>query len=222
MLSGSILELDLLALDALPIKNDPEAGQGGTSRAYIYDLPTLDDPNVPNITDGVGEDVNGMDEDGPWGGNDGLNMAILPADAPLRLYADGLRNPYDLARTPNGNIYTVDNGSNANLGNAPLREGVNGDLDNDGIKNEALNNPNNGGYGEGEPLFLIEEGGFYGHANPVRSNQNMSWTVYNDARDIPDASRRCQHCTQYRGPGALISQYRGWLSDRSIRIRGCS
>jgi hypothetical protein len=46
------------------------------ARNYVYDLPTLDDPNIENITDGVGEDANGLDEDGPFGGNDGLNMAI--------------------------------------------------------------------------------------------------------------------------------------------------
>ena len=88
-LSGATLELDLTALNALPTLTDPEGGQGNTPRGYKYDLPTLDDPNIANVTDGVGEDEFGMDENGPHGGNDGLNMAILPADAPLRLYAEG-------------------------------------------------------------------------------------------------------------------------------------
>ncbi len=265
VLSGSILELDLEALEALPTRNDPQGGQGDTPRAYKYDLPTLDDPNRANapgtvtqafvqaaaalqasnigqkmnstqlaafgivrvanaapgtfpaadvvitqelfnvfkaikqnrigddftdaeaIAAGFQENAAGLDLNGPWGGNDGLNQAILPADAPLRLYADGLRNPYDLARTLDGKIYTVDNGGNKNLGNFPKREPASNDLDGDGIKEEAINTPNNGGSGEGEPLFLIKEGAFYQHANPVRSNQNMSWTVYNDSGN-PDGS----------------------------------
>jgi hypothetical protein len=176
VLSGATLELDLVALDALPDQIDPEGGQGNTPRTYKYDLPTLDDPNIENVTDGVGEDANGMDENGPFGGNDGLNMAILPSDAPLRLYADGTRNAYDLAQGANGLIYTVDNGSNGNLGADPNTE--NTDDDGDGIPNEAIGTPNNGGQGEGEPFHQIVEGGYYYHANPVRSNQNMEWTVY--------------------------------------------
>lgn len=182
-LSGAVLELDLVALDALPTRIDPQGGQNDTQRFYKYDLPTLDDPNIPN--DGVREYANGMDVAGPWGGNDGLNMAILPADAPLRLFADGLRNPFDLAQRADGTLWTVDNGSNGGLGNAPNRETA--DQDGDGIPNEAISTPADGGYGEGEPLFQIVEGGFYQHANPVRSNQNMAWTVYND-NGTPDTN----------------------------------
>ncbi|MEM9782127.1 MAG: malectin domain-containing carbohydrate-binding protein, partial [Pseudomonadota bacterium] len=185
VLSGSVLEIDLTAIDALPTQTDPQGGQNDTPRAYKYDLPTLDDPNTPNVTDGVGEDANGMDEAGPWGGNDGLNMAILPADAPLRLYADGFRNQYDLAQNAAGDLFTVDNGSNGGLGGNPNTE--NGDTDGDGVSGEALSTPNNGGSGDPEPLFKIEEGGYYGHPNPIRANQNQSWTVYDDNGD-PDTS----------------------------------
>ena len=181
-LSGTLLEIDLADIESRAINVDPEGGQTG-SRQYIYDLPTLDDPNTPN--DGVREDANGLDTEGPWGGNDGLNMAILPSDAPLRIYADGFRNAYDIAFTPDGKLYTVDNGSNGNLGGNPITEG--GDADGDGISNEATNTPNNGGSGDPEPLFYIEDGGYYGHANPVRSNQNQSWTSYDDSGN-PDTS----------------------------------
>ncbi|WP_424930544.1 malectin domain-containing carbohydrate-binding protein [Amaricoccus tamworthensis] len=184
-LSTSILEIDLTALDAMPDLVDPNGGKNGTARTYKYDLPTLDDPNIPNVTDGVGEDANGMDEDGPWGGNDGLNMAILPADAPLRIYADGTRNAYDLTRTANGQIFTVDNGGNGTLGSFPNTE--TGDEDGDGVSGEAISTPNDGGAGEGEPLFQVVEGGYYHFANPVRSNQNQSWTVYGDD-GLPDGT----------------------------------
>ena len=71
---------------------------------------------MANVTDGVGEDAGGLDETAPLGGNDGLNMAILPADAPLRIFADRFRNHFDLVFTADGQLYTVDNGSNADLG----------------------------------------------------------------------------------------------------------
>ncbi|MEB3210923.1 MAG: hypothetical protein VKL39_06190, partial [Leptolyngbyaceae bacterium] len=184
-LSGTLLEIDLTDIEARPILTDPNGGQNGVSRQYVYDLPTLDDPNTPNVTDGVGEDADGNDEDGPWGGRDGLNMAVLPADAPLRIYADGFRNAYDIAFTADGRLYTVDNGSNGNLGGNPNTES--GDLDGDGISGEAINTPNNGGDGDPEPLFFIQEGGYYGHPAPIRANQNQSWTSYNNSGN-PDTS----------------------------------
>ncbi len=117
-----------------------------------------------------------MDVAGPWGGNDGLNMAILPADAPIRIVADGFRNHYDLVMTELGHLYTVDNGSNSNLGGDPII-----------VDGEATSLPNDGGLGDPEPLFLIEDGGYYGHPNPARSNQDLAWTVYDDIGN-PDAS----------------------------------
>ncbi|MEM9642762.1 MAG: Ig-like domain-containing protein [Pseudomonadota bacterium] len=182
-LSGTILEIDLAAIEAMDVKIDENGGQGGNARSYVYDLPTLDDPNIAN--DGIREDANGNDVDGPWGGNDGLNMAILPADAPLRIFADGMRNAYDLAMDDQGRLFTVDNGSNDGLGDDPNTES--NDEDGDGITGEAVNTPNNGGDGDPEPLYLIEEGGYYGHPAPIRSNQNQSWTVYDDDGD-PDTS----------------------------------
>ncbi len=176
-LSGTVLEIDLVDLESRQVLTDPNGGQNGASRKYIYDLPTLDDPTVDNVTDGIGEDANGLDEAGPWGGNDGFNMAILPKDAPFRIYADGFRNHYDLVLTASGQLYTVDNGSNGGLGGDPV---VGGD-------GQATNQVNNGGSGDPEPLFLIEDGGYYGHPVPARANQNLPWTVFNDSGN-PDGS----------------------------------
>ena len=50
-----MLEVDLNDLNNRAVLTDNSPGQNG--RRYIYDLPTLDDPTVPNITDGVGEDA---------------------------------------------------------------------------------------------------------------------------------------------------------------------
>lgn len=182
-LSGTVLEIDLDDINSRPVLTDIAPGQDG--RQYVYDLPTLDDPTVENVTDGVGEDEFGLDEAGPWGGNDGLNQAILPADAPLRIFADGLRNHYDLVLTEAGKLYTVDNGSNVKLGGNPLdADGTPTDQPGAG---EPTNTPNASGPGDPEPLFLLEDGGYYGHPNPVRSNQDLEWVVYDDDGN-PDTS----------------------------------
>ena len=191
-LSGTVLEIDLEDLESRTVLTDDDGGKtpdGSGSvktvaRDYVYDIPTLDDPNIENITDGVGEDANGLDEDGPFGGNDGLNMAILPADAPFRIYADGFRNNYDLIFRENGQLLTVDNGSNSNLGGNPLD--VNGNpTDESGLP--PTNSPNDSGIGDPEPLFLIEDGGNYGHPAPARSNQDLAWTAFdNDANPDPN------------------------------------
>ncbi|MEO1298695.1 MAG: Calx-beta domain-containing protein, partial [Cyanobacteria bacterium J06636_16] len=175
-LSSTVLEIDLVDLNSRTPQLDPVGGQNGTPRLFVYDLPTLDDPTVENVTDGVGEDEFGLDEGGPWGGNDGFNQAILPADAPLRIYADGFRNNVDLIFTEDGRLYTIDNGSNGGAGGNPNY-----------LNGEAINAIDDNGMGDDEPLLLIEEGGYYGHPVPVRSNQNLAWTVYNDAGD-PDPS----------------------------------
>ena len=66
-LSGTVLEIDLADLNEREIKTDARGGKNNTARDYIYDLPTLDDPNIANLTDGIGEDANGLDENGPLG-----------------------------------------------------------------------------------------------------------------------------------------------------------
>ena len=182
-LAGTVLEIDLQDINSRPILTDSTGGQQNTARQYIYDLPTLDDPSVPN--DNIRETQLGLDVAGPFGGNDGFNQAILPADAPIRIYADGFRNHYDLVLTESGNLYTVDNGANVDAGGNPLdANGVPTDQTGAG---PATNIPNNLGTGDPEPLFLIEDGGYYGHPNPIRSNQTLELTVLDDAGQ-PDAS----------------------------------
>ncbi|MEL6495783.1 MAG: hypothetical protein AAFQ41_11785, partial [Cyanobacteria bacterium J06623_7] len=176
-LSGTVLAIDLADLANREIFVDANGGQNNTPREYIYDLPTLDDPNIANNDNGTGESALGLDEMGPWGGNDGLNMAILPADAPIDIVADGFRNHFDLVLTDNG-LYTVDNGSNTGNGGNPLD--LEGNPTEQPTAGKATNAVNNGGVGDPEPLFLIEEGEYYGHPVPARANQNLAWTVYDD------------------------------------------
>lgn len=193
-LSGTLLEIDLDALEALPILTDTDAGKpltaipgtGNTSsnvgpsnpateRKYVYDLPTLDDPNRENITDGIGENADGLDEAGPFGGNDGFNQAILVEGSPIKIFADGLRNAFDVVLTQDGKLYTVDNGSNGGLGAEPLVE--------NGVGTNAppeLETPANFGSGDPEPLFLLERGGYYGHGAPNRGNPTGQLAILDD------------------------------------------
>ncbi|MGE0580404.1 malectin domain-containing carbohydrate-binding protein, partial [Reyranella sp.] len=167
-LTGAVLEIDLAALAAMPDKIFTYAP--GVTSVYKYDLPTLDDPTVANNGASGNETSAGLDVGGPFGGNDGLNQAVLPADAPLRIYATGLRNAYDLVLTEAGKFFTIDNGPNSDLGGVPVTD-ANG---------EATNLFNNGGTGSGDFLYLLSDGGYFGHPDPTRSNQTGSIYAYSD------------------------------------------
>lgn len=112
-----------------------------------YDLPTLDDPDRPG----------NPDENDPFGGNNGLNQAMLVAGGPVQVYSPGYRNPYDIAVTTDGRMYTIDNGPNRGWGGPPV------DCSNDPNELDTLS------YGDG--LHLVTGPGYYGgHPNPTRAD----------------------------------------------------
>jgi len=78
------------------------------------------------------------------------------ADAPVKLYATGVRNAYDLVWHSNGHLYVPANGSAAG-GNAPddPRTPV----------NEAILGVDT----QDDYLFDVREGFYYGHPNPLRN-----------------------------------------------------
>lgn len=149
-LSAAILSLDLDVLNALPTKTDARGQQ------YKYDLPTLADPSGASP---------------PWGGNDGLNQALLVPGGPVQVYSPGYRNPYDLVLTSAGRLYTIDNGANPGWGGFPENEGPPfgvppmADCTNRYLPDESgLVNNQNG-------LHFIDSPGYYGgHPNPIRGN----------------------------------------------------
>ena len=104
-LSAALLEVDLDAIAALDTQIDDDG------RAYVYDLPTLNDPT---------RGANG--ENDPFGGNDGLNSAKLLSDGPIQLYSTGYRNAFDVEVTEDGRVYTYDNGANNSWGGRPIGE----------------------------------------------------------------------------------------------------
>ena len=179
-LSGTIIEIDLNQIAELEANSSfTDAGQDGTTRTVVYDLPTLDDiltPNAPEgLTDadalaaGFRENSQGLDLAGPFGGNDGLNQAILPADAPISIFADGFRNLFDFAINENGQIISSDNVADANFGGRPV-------FDADGNPINAIDE--NGISGQEGPIFLVDEGGSFGHAAPQRANPGTEITSF--------------------------------------------
>lgn len=132
-LSGAILSIDLAAIGDGP-----------------YDLPTLDDPARP------GEE----DPGDPFGGAEGANQARLVPGGPVTVHAPGFRNPYDVALTTAGRLYTIDNGANPGWGDAPLA-----------AAGRCTNEPRAGGQRQEDTLHHVDRAGYYGgHPNPTRAN----------------------------------------------------
>lgn len=77
------------------------------------------------------------------------------SNAPVKLYATGIRNAYDLLWHSNGKLYVPTNGSAAG-GNTPDDPRT--------TINEGLNNVET----QNDYLFEVEQGGYYGHPNPER------------------------------------------------------
>lgn len=192
-LSGAILSVNLDEINSLPILND-------SGRQYIYDLPTLDDPTRPNsngIIDPNDPGYTGEDLNDPWGGNDGLNMAIIDPAGPVQVFSPGFRNAYDLVVTESGAVYATDNGANGGWGGFPVNEGTvnaNNDYDpNETGSTFATQAPDGERILNQDHLELITTdlssytfGSYYaGHPNPVRANPSGAglYTV-NDTNSV--------------------------------------
>jgi hypothetical protein len=148
-----MLSIDLDAIEAMP----PQTDAHGAS--YMYNLPTLDDPENP-----------GADESDPWGGNNGRNQAIIVSGGPVQVFSPGYRNPYDVVFTEAGKLYTFDNGPNTGWGGIPINEGPGGTCTN------AFNEANSDGFGDG--LHHVTAGYYGGHPNPTRGNANSGLIIY--------------------------------------------
>ncbi|MDT0608489.1 malectin domain-containing carbohydrate-binding protein [Croceitalea rosinachiae] len=109
-LSACVVEIDLTTIESLSTKTDSE----GTS--YKYNLPTLQNVSKADLL------ANGNDHPDPWGGDDGLNQAMLDPNGPVQIFASGFRNLYDVVITQSGRVYGVDNGANGGWGGFPEYE----------------------------------------------------------------------------------------------------
>lgn len=147
-LSSAMLAVDLNVIDAMPVLTDAE------NQKYVYDLPTLDDPT---------RGTPGQPDPGdPFGGNDGLNQAVIVPGGPVRIYSPGYRNAYDVVLTENTKrLYTFDNGPNSQWGGRVVNEGT----------PNCTNEPREiGSSSFSDNLHYVTEGFYGGHPNPVRAN----------------------------------------------------
>jgi hypothetical protein len=121
-------------------------------------------------------------------------------NAPLTIYATGIRNAYDLLWHSNGELYVPVNGSGAN-GNTPAS--VAGTRRPDGRLYNGPKIPAINEVPEEQKDYLVraEEGGYYGHPNPSRGEYVMNGgnpTPQKDAAEfsfypvgtLPDANWR--------------------------------
>ena len=94
-------------------------------------------------------------------------------NAPLTIYATGIRNAYDLVWHSNGELYVPTNGSGAG-GNTPAS--VAGTRRPDGSLYAGPKVPavTKGTEDQKDYLFRVEKGGYYGHPNPSRGEYVMN------------------------------------------------
>ncbi len=208
-LSGAVLSIDLDAINALPILSD-------NGRSYIYDLPTLDDPtraNLNGITDPDNSNYDGIDVNDPFGGNDGLNQAIVVQGGPVQIFSPGFRNAYDLVVTQNGGLYVTDNGANIGWGGFPVNEGG-GSATNDYDPSEPGSQSDSGGeqIDNVDHLQLVTTnlqtyvpGSLYGgHPNPTRANPNGAglYTAPNQSGNSGAVFRTLKYDPDGSSPGS--------------------
>lgn len=165
-LSAAILSIDLAAI-------------GETT----YDIPTLDDPSRANGGPGI-------DNNDPFGGNDGANQAIIVPGGPVQVHAPGFRNPYDVVLTADGRMYTIDNGPNAGWGGPPT------DCTN------ATREENSASYPDG--LHRVAGPGYYGgHPNPFRAD--ITNLVNGQSPITTSNAVECNYLVPGAGNGALVT-----------------
>ncbi|WP_162558723.1 PKD domain-containing protein [Robertkochia solimangrovi] len=128
-LSAALLVVDLDQIDEIASNNggpflDPRYG----NTPFVYDLPTLNDPEREDIDNTSPEFPYGInhplynatiDLGDPFGGNNGLNMAFSEPGGPVQIFAPGFRNAYDVVINENGQIFSFDNGPNKDWGGPP-------------------------------------------------------------------------------------------------------
>ncbi len=143
----------------------------GTS---TYDLPTLNGP---------------ADQYDPFGGHDGLNQAKLEEDGPIKIFATGLRNHYDIVHTESGRFYVWDNGPNTGWGGMPT--------------GDCSNNISNGGKRHSDGLHLVKQGYYAGHPNPTRGNKNNKFGGQSPIEGAANPAE-CVYKTPEQNDGSLV------------------
>jgi len=176
--SNNFAELPEYALGTAILEIDVNAIGNGT-----HDLPTLDDEDRPGAND----------NNDPFGGNDGKNQAMLMKTGPVKLFATGFRNIFDITLTESGKIYVFDNGPNPGWGGTP--------------KANCANKIDNGGVHHWDNLHLVTKNFYGGHPNPTRGSKNNKFNNSNPQSPIEGAARpeECKYKKPGTGDGALTT-----------------
>src|SRR5205085_11868611 len=108
------------------------------------------------------------------------------ANAPLTIYASGVRNAYDLVWHSNGNLYVPTNGSAAG-GNTPAS--VTGTRRPDGTTYNGPTVPalTNVQQTMDDYLFRVVKGGYYGHPDPLRGEYALNGGNPTSGVDVAEA-----------------------------------
>ncbi len=190
-LSAALLSVDLDIIEQIITNNSGAFTDARNGALFVYDLPTLNDPSPsrPDITNtspdfpyasGHPLYTASIDLGDPFGGNNGLNMAITEPGGPVQIFSPGYRNAFDIVQTQDGYFYTSDNGPNTNWGGVPLlydsadsAKGTEfgGASYNPGAGDYCTNEFNeSGSQAHGDPLHWIQGPGYYGgHPTPIRA-----------------------------------------------------
>lgn len=121
----------------------------------------------------------------------------MASDAPLTIYATGVRLSYDLLWHSNGRLYSAVNGASAS-GNTPKDPSQKGTA----VKNLTT--------AENDWLLDVKPGGYYGHANPAQGKLIMNGgnpTERFDFGEVPEYPVGTQPDTNYRQPILVLGQH---------------
>ena len=140
------------------------------------------------------------------------------ADAPLTLYATGVRNAYDLVWHSNGQLYVPTNGSAAGSNTPALNPGMvwsNGQQYT-GSPVPAMSDVRDT---QGDFLFRVQKGGYYGHPNELRHEFIMGGGNPT-SREDPNEVVWMIDGVNYGYPVGTPTEpnYRGWAYDFGLNI----
>jgi hypothetical protein len=204
--------------------NLPEVALSAAILAVKLNAPALQSPpyQLPTLHDDSRTPAQEAATD-PFGGDNGRNQALLPGrgaptdNAPVTVYAPGFRNPYDVVRTSAGQLYTIDNGSNAGWGALPAGEGG----------SACTNAIQEGGKSDADSLHRITGPGYYGgHPNPTRGN---TANTFDSPPQSPVPSATSQECgyvdpatsgnvlTTFNGSTNGLAEYTASNFDNAMR-----
>jgi uncharacterized repeat protein (TIGR02543 family) len=149
---------------------------------------------------------------------DGGTYNPYSSTAPLTIYATGLRNAYDLVWHSNGELYVPTNGSAAG-GNTPaLLSGTkwsNGQIYT-GPDIQAMPDVR---ASQGDYLFRVKQGGYYGHPNKLRNEYIMNGGNPTDRQDPGEVVWTENGATYGYPVGTPIEpNFRGWAYDFGLNI----